>query len=450
MSNDSGNLDARDATAPERKWSRRRVLHWSLGLTPILAGGGVATFNWREQAKDDARAAQLVETAAPFCFAGAPEAREQADSALRVSRNFPPALFLFACIDMEQGRWDSARNTLAGPGLTGTPEAKLLLELIQRRPGAPDWRHAFFDAWRVLGEPDFAKSPLLPGAMGPAYVLDLLERNWEQATEAQRFALVALDVTLMQRKAILSWLMKQIRASSSVPLLIALYTQLTARDMDPSIEGVLLDDVEKRLLQLAEPSPSTLLLALLPLLKGKPATAPFERADLEALGRMVAIPEWKQTSNGAFFQEMRSHFDGLLRAPGHHAWRLVSLATGLSLGVRLHQRAEATQAHLSEDDQRWMGRMLWDVGARLREQRSHLEMDQGLRLQLFSSELTHHVPDMEKAVNLWVELGIWKEAVQKAACYRWPLPSLQDGFYTARTRDEAAWMTAFAGVGELP
>ena len=124
------------------------MLHWSLGLAPILAGGGVATFNWREQAKDDALAARLVASAAPFCFAGAPEARAEADSALSVSRNFAPALFLFACINMEQGRWDEARNTLSVPGLKGTPEANLLLELIARRPGAPDWRHAFFDGSR--------------------------------------------------------------------------------------------------------------------------------------------------------------------------------------------------------------------------------------------------------------------------------------------------------------
>ncbi len=450
MSNDNVPPEPRDATAPERKWSRRRVLHWSLGLTPILAGGGVAAFNWREHVKDDALAARLVATAAPFCFAGAPEARAEADSALRVSRNFAPALFLFACIDMEQGRWDAARSTLSAPGLKGTPEANLLLELIARRLGAPDWRHAFFDSWLALGKPDFSKSPLLPEAMGMEYLLGVPEQNWDQASDEQRFALVALDVTLSKRRANILWLVKQIAATTSVPLLMALQAQLSAPETDPDIVALLLDDVEKRIQKVADASPPTQQLALFSLLKGSTATKPFQRSDLEALERVSAIPAWKQHSNGAFFQEMRSLFDGLILAPGHHAWRLVILAQGILLGLLLHQRADVTKTHLSEDEQRWMGRMLWDVGARLREQRSRLEMSRGMRLQNFSSELTHHVPDMEKAVNRWVELGVWEEAVQKAACYRWPIPSLQDEFYAARARDEAAWMTTFAGVGELP
>ncbi|QSQ24031.1 hypothetical protein JY651_03365 [Pyxidicoccus parkwayensis] len=450
MSNDSVPSEPRDATTPERKWSRRGVLGWSLGLTSLLAGGGVAAYNWREERENEAQAAKFTRMAAPFVFAGAPEARAEADWALRFDRRYPPGLFLFACIDLEQGLWKQVRNTLGVHGLKDTPEANLLLELAARRPGASDWRHAFFDAWKALGEPDFSKSPLLPEAMTIGHLLDLPERNWEQASEAQRFALVTLDVSLVKRNADPIWFLKQLRDTSSVPQLMALYTQLTAADTDPSIAAVLFDDVEKRLLQLAETSPPTLQLALLRLLKGSTAAMPFQRSELETLEQLATIPKWKEPSNGDFFQETRSLFDGLLRVPGHHAWRCVCLAQGLSLGVLLHQRAEATKTQLSENDQRWMGRMLWDIGARQREQHSLLEMSQGMRLQNFSSELTHHVPDMEKAVNRWVELGIWDEAVQKAACYRWPLPSLQEEAYAARARDEATWMTAFAGVGELP
>lgn len=450
MSNDNVPPEPRDATPAGRKWSRRRVLHWSLGLAPILAGGGVATFKWREQANDDARAAALVERAAPFCFANAPDARKETAEALQASRDYAPALLLLACINLEERNWDAARNVLDVPRLKGTPEARLLLELTERRPQAPDWRHAFFDSWLALGKPDFSKSPLLPEAMGMEYLLGVLEQNWDQASDEQRFALVALDVTLSKRRANILWLVKQIAATTSVPLLMALQAQLSAPETHPDIVALLLDDVEKRLQKVADAAPPTQQLALFSLLKGSTATKPFQRSDLEALERVSAIPAWKQHSNGAFFQEMRSLFDGLILAPGHHAWRLVILAQGISLGLLLHQRADVTKTHLSEDEQRWMGRMLWDIGARLREQRSRLEMSRGMRLQNFSAELTHHVPDMEKAVNRWVELGIWEEAVQKAACYRWPLPSLQDECYAARARDEATWMTAFAGVGELP
>lgn len=442
--------ESRDDAPPAQRWSRRHVLRWSMGLTSLLAGGGVAAYNWREQVESEAQAEKYARRAAPFVFAGAPEARAEADWALRDDRRYPPGLFLFACIDLELGRWDQVRNTLGVQGLKDTPEANLLLELIARRPGSPDWRHAFFDAWKALGRPDFSKSPLLPEAMGFSNLLDLPERNWNEANEAQRFALVTLDVTGVRRKEDPIWALEQIRSTSSVPRLMALYTQLTAADMDPSIVAVLFADVEKRLLGLAGTSPPTLQLALLSLLKGSTATMPFQRSELETLEQMATIPKWKEPSNEDFFREMRALFDGLLRVPAHHAWRCVFLAQGLSLGLLLHQRAEATKAQLSENDQRWMGRMLWDIGARLREQRSHLELDRGLRLQMFSSEQTHHVPDMEKAVRHWGELGIWEQAIARAACYRWPIPSLQEELYAARARDEATLMTAFAGVGELP
>lgn len=71
-------------------------------------------------------------------------------------------------------------------------------------------------------------------------------------------------------------------------------------------------------------------------------------------------------------------------------------------------------------------------------------------MQLTSSELTRYVPDKEDAVNRWVELKIWEEAVNRTGCDRWPLPSLQEEFFAARARDEQAWMTAFASVGQLP
>jgi hypothetical protein len=120
------------------------------------------------------------------------------------------------------------------------------------------------------------------------------------------------------------------------------------------------------------------------------------------------------------------------------------------MGLELLRRARASKAHLIEDEQRWMGRLLWEVGARMREQRSRLELETGLRLQMFGSELTGHSDTRMDSISLWVELGQWEEAEKQAAYDRWPLASLHEESCEPRTRDEHAWLRAFAGKGELP
>lgn len=430
-------------------WTRRRVLGWTLGVASAAAGGGWAALTWTEHQKSRARAAALTQEAAWFCFASHPDAASRVEQALGVSSNFAPALLLRACMDLEAGHWDAARKALSRAPLSGTPEARLLLELANRRPGAPDWRHAFFDAWRALECPDLEKSPLLSAPLEPGILLDSPSRSWDAANEPQRFALTVLH-TSGKESANLIWLIKQVRASTSVPLLMGMYLQLLELVTEPFFQEEMLSEVKARLRELARPSPRCLQLALFSLLEDKPPTEPFQRGDLEALERQLTIPEWKPTSNARHFQEMRALFDGLTYAPGHHAWRMVFLSQGLPLGEMLLRRVQASRATLSDDDQRWMGRLLWEVGTRLRQQRSQTELDQGIRLQLISSELTRYVPNKEEAVNRWVELGIWEKAVRRAGCYRWPLPSLQEEFFAARARDEQAWMTAFTGVGELP
>jgi hypothetical protein len=213
---------------------------------------------------------------------------------------------------------------------------------------------------------------------------------------------------------------------------------------------IVLPAVRERLRELASPTPGSLQLALFSFLDDRPSTQPLQRGDLQELERLLQLPEWKQPSNEPLFQELRARFDGLLYAPGHHAWSLVTTAQAVPLGFALLERVQASRDPLSDDDQRWMGRLLWELGSRLRQQRSHSEMDLGLRMQLTSSELTRFVPNKEEAVNRWVELGIWEKAVRRAGCYRWPLPSLQEEFSAVKASDEQAWMTAFAGVGALP
>jgi hypothetical protein len=271
---------------------------------------------------------------------------------------------------------------------------------------------------------------------------------WEAADEARRFALGALLPPSLTEPR-LEWMLEQVRVCSSVPLLMVLYAQLLALDAQAPLYQRLLPPVVERLGQLAGPVP-TLQLGLISFLAGSAPTAPFTRGDLEALEKLVALPEWKQPSSESFFREMRALLDGLLPAPGHHAWVLTSFAQGVFLGTWLLQRARASKAHLNEDEQRWLGRLLWDAGARLREQRSDLELDMGLRLQKNGSELMQHPQGWEQSLAAWMELGRWEDAVKQAALYRWPLASLQEECCEPRARDELVWMKAFSGANALP
>ncbi|MFP2928393.1 hypothetical protein ACLESO_25005 [Pyxidicoccus sp. 3LG] len=449
--NDSVTPQGQPTPGPRRHSTRRQLLLWTLGLTPILAGGGLTAFRWKRKAEEEARAAPLTLAATYYLLAGHPEAERHIENALRASSTYAPALLLRACAEVEAGNAAAARSTLAHPSLRDTPEATLLLELSARRPGSPDWRHAFFDTWKALGHPDFEKSALLPEPVDQSFLLDQPEARYAQADEAQRFALAVLALDRCQSRCVFE-LEEQLTKTSSVPLLVSVYEQINHGWASPSSRELFLPFVLDRLRELSSPSPRSLQVALLLFfqeLEERPS-ALFNRDDLAALERLLSIPEWKPVSNEQHFQQMRAHFEGLLHAPGHHAWRMVFLAQGSSLGTWLLGRAHASKHQLTDDEQRWMGRLLWEYGVRIRKQRSHSEMDQGIRLQMAGSELSRYVPDKEESVDRWVELGIWEKAVGRAGCYRWPLPSLQEEFCAARARGEDTWMQAFAGVGALP
>jgi hypothetical protein len=370
------------------------------------------------------------------------------NDALWILKSHAPARLVYACWHMERGEWDLARIYLSHPRLRDTPEARLLLELVERRPRSPDWRHAFFAAWTALGRPDFRKSSLLPAPLEVDHLLVYATTlDWERIEAYRRFPLAVLALKEFGER--MDWGLEQVRTSDSVPLLMALRAHLVLFDGQVPQRQVLLSVVEERLGQLTGPEPRTLQLALRAFLTGRPPEAPLERRDLETLEKLVTL-EWKQPSSERFYLEMRECFEGLLLLPHHHAWLLATSAQGVSLGKELLRRAHVSKAHLNEDEQRRLGQLLWEVGARLREQRSRLELETGLRLQMFGSELTGHSDTRMDSITLWVELGQWEEAVKQSAYNRWPLASLQEESCEPRARDEHAWLRAFAGKGELP
>ncbi|MCY1080535.1 hypothetical protein [Archangium lansingense] len=473
-----GEQPPEEAGGRTHRWPRRRVLGWSLlGLASAAAGGGGAAFKWlgeRERrvtdeevgsidgyeaeaglAKggppegrmgDEAFAVLITQQATIPCFAGSQRASLRLSKALELAPSYAPARVLNACWDLQTDRPDLVPKVLSHPSVRDTPEARLLLELTERRPRAPSWSQAFFDSWRALGQPDFSKSTLLPEPLEWNHVIsDGFTRS--PSDETWRFPLMVLYPELAEKEQ--QWLLEQVRASQSVPLLMALREQLHSLEEQAPLRSFLLSSVEERLGQLAGPSPRTLQLALVPFLAGSPPAAPFERRELEALEKISALREWKQPSSEQFFLEMRGLID-MMYVPGHHAWAMASMAQATSHGTRLLQRTRASKAHLSENELRWLGRLLYEVGARLREQPSRLELDMGLRLQMSGSELMQHVPTREECISAWGQLGNWEDAVKKAAYDRWPLAPLREESCVHRARNELAWMQSFSGKGELP
>ncbi|HEX5750752.1 MAG TPA: hypothetical protein VFZ09_31290 [Archangium sp.] len=454
------------------------MLRWALGLVPAAMGGGWATFRWLDERErrmqeeelgpedgweveggrvlkggpekhsksPEARAAELAQEAAWYSFAGHPSASITANLALEVYPSSAPARLVRACWCMQENRWDLVREDLTAPSLRDTPEARLLLEFADRQPRAADWRHAFFDSWKALGQPDFRKSPLLPAPIEWNH-LNSNQITWLPPGEDWLFPIGVLSPDSAKGRE--SWMREQVLSSQSVPLLLALREQLLSLEDEAPLRQACLASVEERLGQLAGPTPRTLQLALVPFLSGTSRSAPFERRELEALETLAVLREWKQPSSEEVFREMRVHTD-MLHGPAHHAWVLTCMAQATSHGTWLLQRARASKAHLTEDELRWLGRLLYQVGARLREQRSRLELEMGLRLQMFGSELMQHVPTREECIAAWIQLGNWEDAVKKAAYDRWPIGPLREESCEHRARNELAWMQAFAGRGQLP
>ncbi|WP_375768595.1 hypothetical protein NR798_44105 [Archangium gephyra] len=432
------------AGGADKRWPRRRLLRWALGLVPVAAGGGWAALDWlgeREASAGDERPSQRTTW---MCLAGHRGAYVELDNWLQPPIRKPnaPARLMRACLYLEHGSLDAMQRDLMWPEVTHTPEARLLLELTERRSQSMDWRHAFFESWDALGRPDFSKSTLLPEPLEDAHVLVFI--NDEQPLQG-----LPLLTVIPGQEGFLEWGPGQVRASDSVPLLMALRERLLVLEELSPARQQLLPLAEERLDQLTGSAPPTLQLALRAFLAERPPEALFQRRDLEALEPLVTLA-WKQTASEHFFQQMHESLKDMLLLPGHHAFLLATWAQGVSLGQELQRRARASAAHLDEDDRHWLGRLLWEVGARLREQHSRLELERGLLLQVYGSELTGHSPTRMESIDLWVELGRWEEALKRSGFKRWPLASLHEEACGPRARDEHAWLQAFAGKAALP
>ncbi|WP_257458653.1 hypothetical protein [Archangium lipolyticum] len=139
-----------------------------------------------------------------------------------------------------------------------------------------------------------------------------------------------------------------------------------------------------------------------------------------------------------------------LSTPGARASLVVERATGTSSALLLLRRAEATRERLSEDERRWMGRMLWRMGSRLTATSSYLERSVGLLLMDAGANDLRDSCGQAETHARQDGLSTSAMASDKAALERWPLPSLREEMEEARARDEVAWLLSWLEEITLP
>lgn len=430
--------------ADGREWTRRRVLRWSLGLLPMVAGAGWAVSSWLDERErrqaENAWLTSVTRDASFYVFCGRLDEYSLRELMQR-GRHHAPLQLLVACWFTHLGEWDLSLRSLASQELKDTPEASFLRALVQRRPQASQWHQVFIEVWRSQGMPDFRQSVLLPSAVRWNDVMADTVAAWDSPPATRRLSLVGLDPLLASSHP--EDVRALIRDCPELPLLLALREDFHGFDPGEPLRLSWLPVIEERVSQLAGASPRTLQLALRSFLAGSPSTQSFTRVDLENLEALVSLSVWKQPPSEQTFLALREQLADLA-APGHHAALLTRHAQSASLGIWLLARARASQSVLNDEDRRWLGRLLWTVGARLREQHSLNEVETGLRLQLLGSEWTQHGPSRDDCIDWWGTLGRWQDDLARSGFARWPLAALHEESAASRTRDELAWVRAFA------
>ncbi|MFY0527895.1 hypothetical protein ACN28I_33670 [Archangium gephyra] len=121
------------AGGADKRWPRRRLLRWALGLLPVAAGGGWAALDWlgeREASTGEERPSPRTTW---ICFAGHRGAYLELDNSLQppILKPNAPARLMRACLYLEHGSLDAMRRDLIWPEVEHTLEARLLLELLR-------------------------------------------------------------------------------------------------------------------------------------------------------------------------------------------------------------------------------------------------------------------------------------------------------------------------------
>lgn len=417
-----------------RKQAIRRKLLRACGLlVPLMTLASAWVFQTAQPARERQRPAvpaSVAETSLRRAVRALAQgdmsrARKEISAALVEAPDHAPALLILACIELEENNRSAAREVIARLRAAAPthPEPKLLELLLAHRERALSsaWGQAFLQAWSELDRPDFQHSPLLPAQESLSFDDQASEEAvWHRATSLPiRIILALSSPKLSEERA--RWMLQQVPTMQDPALLTAASETLSHPSLPATLRQESLPILRQRLGQLREQAPLSIQSRLQLLLMGTAADSAFNARDLEALDAISLLPTWKETSSARTYNEARSRLrEAGLPAPGARAFLVAERGTGHGSALLLLQRAHATREKLSEDDRRWMGRMLWRIGSRLSEHPSYLEHSVGLLLMESGAEGLNDSCGQSEAYTRQDELSASAVATYKASPDRWP------------------------------
>ncbi|WP_375766751.1 hypothetical protein NR798_34405 [Archangium gephyra] len=365
-----------------------------------------------------------------------------------------PALLLRACQALEDARLDEAEEAISRLRTTAPdrPEPLLLRNLLEQRRKllAPGWGQAFLQAWNEVGRPDLRDSSLLPPAFRPkADASSLLSQVWPRASAEALPTLAMAMPSLSEEQA--RGLLRHLSSLEDTAALVALLdprrSSLFPEVLHSEAEATLI----QRLRWLSRDASRAMLPRLTLLLSGTRGEESFNAQELKTLEAISTLPSWRETSFSQTFLQARGLLrDSALPDAATRAFGVAEQTVGAGVALLLQRRAEASWSHLSAEEQRWLGRMLWHIGQRMAEATSLLEHSVGTLLMELGAEHMGQMCDLEQARRRDDMVREGLRASLAASIERWPLPSLLEDLESSRARHELTWLRAFTGHAELP
>lgn len=372
-------------------------------------------------------------------------ARRELDVALKEGPSHAPTLLLRACLALEAGDVREVEDALARLKTVSPERAepKLLVRLwAHRQREGTGWRQAFLSAWTELGRPSFRGSPLL---LEPAPdEADASADAWTRATtEPARLALALSASTLTEEQA--RWLLARVPHLEDAAFVIAADNLLRDRS-EPAAHPEAAPVLRVKLGQLVQAHPRSMQLHLLDFLADAHPDAALDAKELEALEAISALPDWREHAFAHTFHETRRHLEsvGAPYAAGQ-AFGVATLSVTDRGSFLLRKRAEATRSQLLPGARHRLGRILWNVGARMAEENTLVERMVGLQFMVKGARDMQDDAGRARVEAQVEEAHAILSAEHGAGLERWPLPSLQEEVLEAHVEEEWAHLRAFAG-----
>ncbi|HEX5748324.1 MAG TPA: hypothetical protein VFZ09_18940 [Archangium sp.] len=358
----------------------------------------------------------------------------------------PSVLFTRACDALETGDLDGAASHILTlrQTLPESPEPRLLESLLALRRTKPalGWRDAFIQAWNDIGRPDFRESSVLPEDTEPHATGPSPEDVWKQELSAEQRFLVALTMKLDTERA--HALIQQLPVLAPAELIVPI-AEYIERDEPPApVRARLRAALRARLAALSADYPKAMQLRALLLLEGTDTQAPFTAREIQELEALSQLPDWRQSDFLSINRYALRHFEATgISLPENHAYTVAVMALVSPVPWVLQKRTDASRDTLTPAERQRLGEALWRIGSRLSAESSIVELLVGLNLMKKAATELGDTERLRQATERSDDARASYRAVDRAAPFRWPLPSLRKAMIEASMSDEVAHMHAF-------